>query len=76
MSTKPFALLALSLPLLAACGADTARTFGFTRDAPDEFTVTTRAPLSMPPSLGNLPPHAPAPPGRRRSAPGSRPRLR
>lgn len=51
--------LALVLPcvlvatlLLAACGGDTARTFGFTRDAPDEFQVTTRAPLSMPPSLG------------------------
>ena len=48
--TVPLALL-----LLAACGADTARTFGFTRDAPDEFQVTTRAPLSMPPSLNDLP---------------------
>jgi hypothetical protein len=46
--------MALSLLLatgLAGCG-DTARTFGLTRDAPDEFQVTTRAPLSMPPSLG------------------------
>ena len=59
MSTKPAALLALILPLLAACGGDTARTFGFTRDAPDEFQVTTRAPLSMPPSLGALPPPRP-----------------
>lgn len=49
----PIVLLALTLPL-AACG-DTARTFGLTRDAPDEFQVTTRAPLSMPPMLGNLP---------------------
>jgi hypothetical protein len=49
-------LVVLSAPLwLAACGSDTARTFGFTRDAPDEFQVTTRAPLSMPPSLGTLP---------------------
>lgn len=56
MSNKPLLLLALSAPLwLTACGGDTARTFGFTRDAPDEFQVTTRAPLSMPPSLGNLP---------------------
>jgi len=47
----PLALLLL----LAACGGDTARTFGFTRDAPDEFQVTTRAPLSMPPSLNDLP---------------------
>jgi hypothetical protein len=44
-----------SIVLLAGCGADTARSFGFTRDAPDEFQVTTRAPLSMPPSLGDLP---------------------
>ena len=41
----------LLLLALAACG-DTARTFGLTRDAPDEFQVTTRAPLSMPPMLG------------------------
>lgn len=41
--------------LLVGCGAETARNFGLTRDAPDEFQVTTRAPLSMPPSLGNLP---------------------
>jgi hypothetical protein len=44
-----------ALLLLAACGQDTARTLGFTRDAPDEFQVVTRAPLSMPPSLGDLP---------------------
>ena len=43
------------LLLTAGCGGDTARTFGFTRDAPDEFQVTTRAPLSMPPALGALP---------------------
>lgn len=50
--------------LLAGCGADTARNLGLTRDAPDEFQVTTRAPLSMPPSLGELPvprPGAPRP---------------
>jgi hypothetical protein len=34
---------------VAGCGGDAARTFGLVRDAPDEFTVTTRAPLSMPP---------------------------
>src|SRR5215212_1615397 len=44
-----------ALLLLASCAGDTARTFGFTRDAPDEFQVTTRAPLSMPPALGDLP---------------------
>lgn len=46
---------ALLLPLLAACGGDVTRTLGLTRDAPDEFQVVTRAPLSLPPSLGNLP---------------------
>jgi hypothetical protein len=53
-----------ALILLGACGGDTARTFGFTRDPPDEFQVTTRAPLSMPPSLNDLPtprPGAPRP---------------
>ncbi|MGG5817740.1 DUF3035 domain-containing protein [Falsiroseomonas sp. HW251] len=58
------ALLVLPLLALAACGSDTARTLGFTRDAPDEFAVTTRAPLSVPPRLGDLPvptPGAPRP---------------
>ena len=36
--------------LLAGCsGEEIERDFGLTRTAPDEFTVTTRAPLSMPP---------------------------
>jgi hypothetical protein len=60
---KPAAMLAatclLAAPLLAGCGAETARTIGLTRDAPDEFQVTTRAPLSMPPMLGQLPPPRP-----------------
>jgi hypothetical protein len=51
----PFTVATLALGLLQGCGGDTARTFGFTRDAPDEFQVTTRAPLSLPPSLGELP---------------------
>ncbi|MEI6161737.1 MAG: DUF3035 domain-containing protein [Roseococcus sp.] len=50
----PALMLLLSPLLLAGCG-DSARSFGRTRDAPDEFQVTTRAPLSMPPSLGQLP---------------------
>lgn len=37
--------------LLPACsGADVSRAFGLERSTPDEYTVTTRAPLSMPPS--------------------------
>lgn len=43
------------LAALSACGPDTARTLGLTRDAPDEFQVTTRAPLSMPPDMTSLP---------------------
>jgi hypothetical protein len=44
--------------LLAACGSgdDLSRSFGLTRDAPDEFMVTTRAPLSMPPDFSLRPP--------------------
>jgi hypothetical protein len=52
-------LLAFALPLaVAACGSgnDIVRTFGLTRDAPDEFRVTTRAPLSMPPDFTLRPP--------------------
>ena len=50
----PIALTALPLAL-GACGSDTMRTLGLTRDAPDEFAVLTRAPLSMPPDMGALP---------------------
>jgi hypothetical protein len=50
-------LLAGSLFLLAGCGSGgLSRTFGLTRDAPDEYTVTTRAPLSMPPDYNLRPP--------------------
>ena len=41
---------------LSACSGDVERTFGLTRDAPDEFTVTTRAPLSQPPDYTLVPP--------------------
>jgi hypothetical protein len=48
--------------LLAGCNADKlSRTFGLTRDAPDEYTVTTRAPLSMPPDYNLRPPRPGAP---------------
>ncbi len=53
----PVLLLAVPLLALSACGGDDlSRTFGFSRDAPDEFKVTTRAPLSMPPDLTIRPP--------------------
>jgi hypothetical protein len=50
------ALALLSLTALTACSSDVERTFGLTRDAPDEFTVTTRAPLSQPPDYTPTPP--------------------
>ena len=47
----------LSCLSVAACsGDDLTRTFGLVRDAPDEFQVTTRAPLSMPPDFTLRPP--------------------
>jgi hypothetical protein len=58
-------LFALAAALLAAgCGPNTSRSLGLVRDAPDEFQVTTRAPLSMPPDMTTLPsprPGAPRP---------------
>jgi hypothetical protein len=48
--------LAGSLILLTGCSDGLTRTFGLTRDAPDEYTVTTRAPLSMPPDYNLRPP--------------------
>lgn len=56
--SSPLRLFAGGLLLLAlsGCGNDLSRTFGITRDAPDEFQVTTRAPLSMPPDYTLRPP--------------------
>jgi hypothetical protein len=48
--------LAAVLALPACTGDELTRNFGLTRDAPDEFTVTTRAPLSMPPDYQLRPP--------------------
>jgi len=44
--------------VLSGCGPDStlSRTFGLVRDTPDEFTVVTRAPLSMPPDYTLRPP--------------------
>src|ERR1700710_1416191 len=50
-------LLGSSLLLLGGCSGDSlSRTFGLTRDAPDEYTVTTGAPLSIPPDYNLRPP--------------------
>jgi hypothetical protein len=52
--------LIVALPLLAAAcsGTDVRDTLGLNRDAPDEFTVLSRPPLSMPPDFTLRPPHA------------------
>ena len=56
------------LLLLAGCSTDNlSRSFGFSRDAPDEFSVTTRAPLSMPPEFSLRPPRPGAPRPQERS---------
>ncbi len=53
-------LLGLALVALALTGcSDVRRSIGLDRQSPDEFTVVSRAPLSMPPSLASLPPPRP-----------------
>ena len=50
-------LLGCTVTAVGGCSTgNLARTFGLTRDAPDEYTVTTRAPLSMPPDYNLRPP--------------------
>lgn len=51
-------LVLCAVPLAACSGDQFGRALGFIHDAPDEFTVTTRAPLAMPPSFA-LPPPTP-----------------
>ncbi len=47
---------------LTLTGCDAAReSFGFTKQAPDEFSVVTRAPLVIPPDFGLRPPQPGAP---------------
>jgi hypothetical protein len=61
-SARGIVVVGGALVLLAGCSSDKlARTFGLTRDAPDEYTVTTRAPLSMPPDYNLRPPRPGAP---------------
>jgi hypothetical protein len=62
MGTRLRALAVMVLAAgLAGCGSDTARTFGFQRDPPDEFVSTRRAPLSLPPGYALRPPTPGAP---------------
>jgi hypothetical protein len=55
------AVLICVLTLVGCSGDNLTRSFGFSRSPPDEFTVTTRAPLSMPPDLTLRPPQPGAP---------------
>ncbi len=48
--------IGLALILLSGCGGDTAKILGFEKEAPDEFQVVSRAPLSLPPDYGLRPP--------------------
>jgi hypothetical protein len=57
-------LLGATALLVAGCdfnSSSLSRTFGLTRDAPNEFTVTTQAPLSMPPDYSIRAPSPGAP---------------
>jgi hypothetical protein len=58
---RPALLPLVTLLALAGCGSDVSRAFGLVRDAPDEFTVVTQAPLSMPPTYMLEPPRPGAP---------------
>ena len=51
MKKRLLLVLPAALLLNACSGDELSRNFGLTRDAPDEFQVTTRAPLSMPPDF-------------------------
>ena len=48
--------LALCASLLLACGERTRTALGYGKHSPDEFSVVTQAPLSMPPDYGLRPP--------------------
>lgn len=61
LACRPAAVLVAALSLAACSSDELTRTFGLTRDAPDEFRVTTRAPLSMPPDMSIRPPRPGAP---------------
>jgi hypothetical protein len=58
--------LLLAAPLLAGCSDGWRTTLGLKQTAPDEFKVAEREPLTMPPSLSELP--APQPGARRPQA--------
>lgn len=56
-----FSAALCGLVLSGCSGQQIERDFGLVRDAPDEYTVTTRAPLSMPPDAQLVAPQPGAP---------------
>jgi hypothetical protein len=60
--------VAVAAQVAGCANSDLSRTFGLVRDTPDEFTVVTRAPLSMPPDFTLRPPMPGAPRPQERSA--------
>jgi len=52
----PATALLVAAAVLAGCGEDTKRSLGLSKPAPDEFSVVSRAPLSMPPNYTLRPP--------------------
>ncbi len=54
-SIRRFGLILVAGATLTACG-DVKQQLGFTREAPDEFTVLSRAPLTIPPDFALRPP--------------------
>lgn len=52
----PAMALLVAVAVLAGCGEDTKRSLGLSKPAPDEFSVVSRAPLSMPPNYTLRPP--------------------
>jgi len=54
---RPTLLVLLpALALLAGCGEEMKKSFGLGKNAPDEFAVVRRAPLSLPPDFALRPP--------------------
>lgn len=56
MRFLPLSLLFVSLALTACDGQEMRETVGLTREAPDEFVVVSRPPLSVPPDFSLKPP--------------------
>ena len=60
-ATLAMPVLLLCLPMAAGCG-DLREAAGLTKKSPDEFAVTTKAPLVIPPDFNLRPPAPGAPP--------------